>query len=69
MKILDLHGIKHRNVESVCHEFINNNWGNDLKIITGYSSYMKKLVYTILAAYDVEILNKSENFPYIRIRG
>ncbi|MDA0986427.1 MAG: hypothetical protein O3A55_02300 [Bacteroidetes bacterium] len=47
MKTLDLHGVKHEDVEKLVENFIFLN-ENPLKIITGSSNKMKKLVYQIL---------------------
>ena len=61
MKTLDLHGIKHYDVNDVCHIFINDNWGEEMKIITGNSFMMKKIVSKILDFYE---LNYSLDNPY-----
>ena len=61
MKILDLHGVRHYDVEDVCHAFINDNWGHEMKIITGNSMMMKKIVSRILDFYQ---LNYSLDNPY-----
>ena len=61
MKILDLHGGKHYDVNDKCHLFINDNWGEEMKIITGNSMMMKKIVAKILDFYQ---LNYSLDNPY-----
>ena len=61
MKILDLHGYKHREASDRCHIFINDHWGEELKIITGNSERMKDLVSEILLFYK---LNFSLDNPY-----
>lgn len=61
MKILDLHGYRHREASDQCHLFINENWGEELKIITGNSTQMKQIVCEILKFYD---LNYSLDNPY-----
>tara|TARA_R100001082_G_C4241896_1_gene107696 strand:+ start:155 stop:370 length:216 start_codon:yes stop_codon:yes gene_type:complete len=66
---LDLHGVKHEDVSQVCHEFVNLNWGNEMRIITGYSAKMKKLVSEALEIYDLELIYKSAEFPFIKIRS
>jgi DNA-nicking Smr family endonuclease len=50
---LDLHGIKHEDVESVVEEFICMNEGT-VKIITGYSRQMKIHVNNVLKKYDMQ---------------
>lgn len=58
MKIvkLDLHGIKHEDVNSKVIRFIEKNWdsGNELEIITGHSTKMKSIVIDILDEYKLE---------------
>jgi hypothetical protein len=53
MRILDLHGVKHYDVNEICHSFINDNWGHEMKIITGNSLMMKKLYLEILDFYKL----------------
>jgi DNA-nicking Smr family endonuclease len=50
---LDLHGIKHEDVESVVEEFICMNEGT-VKIITGYSHQMKIHVNKVLKKYNMQ---------------
>lgn len=69
-KVLDLHGMKHEDVEEVCHRFINENWGSpsELHIITGHSVLMKRLVNNALKFYDLEYtVGDPRNEGYIRI--
>ena len=61
MKILDLHGVKHYDANDICHLFINDNWGEEMKIITGNSMMMKGIVSKILDFYE---LNYSLDNPY-----
>ncbi len=42
MKTLDLHGLRHHDVEDIVTIFINDNWGEEMKIITGNSFYDEK---------------------------
>jgi len=53
--ILDLHGIKHADVASECHTFLNDYWDSeqDAHIITGNSEDMRYLVFEVLDQYDV----------------
>ena len=61
MKTLDLHGVKHLDVDDKVHTFVNDNWGEEMKIITGNSMMMKKIVSKILDFYQ---LNYSLDNPY-----
>ena len=54
MKILDLHGKKHREVSQACHMFINKNWGKKMKIVTGDSTRMREIVEEVLVQYDMD---------------
>ena len=50
---LDLHGIKHDSVSDLVEDFILKNQENfPLKIITGNSDKMKKIVINILKTHD-----------------
>ena len=69
MKILDLHGLRHHEARNACHLFINDNWGEELKIITGNSKIMKNLVCEILIFYKLNFtLDNLWNMGYIIIR-
>ena len=69
MKILDLHGVRHHNVESTCHVFINDNWGHEMKIITGNSFMMKQIVSDILKFYKLKFtLDNPYDMGYIIVR-
>jgi hypothetical protein len=69
MKILDLHGARHYDVESLCHLFINDNWGKEMKIITGNSFMMKQIVLNILKFYKLDFkLDNPYNLGYIIVR-
>ena len=50
---LDLHGVKHEDVEAIVEEFICKNEGT-VKIITGYSRQMKMHVNNVLKKYDMK---------------
>jgi hypothetical protein len=68
--VLDLHGLKHEDVEEVCHRFVNENWGSqvELHIVTGHSVKMKSLVRRVLSMYDLEFEDGDiKNKGYIRI--
>ncbi len=69
MKILDLHGYRHREASDLCHLFIKENWGEELKIITGNSTQMKQIVCEILKFYDLNYsLDNPYNMGYIIVR-
>jgi len=53
---LDLHGIRHEDVKRKVIKFIEDNWmsGKLVRIITGHSNKMKKLVGEILDEYDLD---------------
>ena len=55
MKILDLHGVRHWEVPSVIHSFINSNFGFEIKIIFGNSPRMRDLVLDTLEPYSFRV--------------
>lgn len=52
---LDLHGIKHEDVEGMVVRFIEKHWNKqrELEIITGHSTKMKGLVINIIMEYEL----------------
>ncbi len=69
MKTLDLHGLRHYEVEDALHIFINDHWGEELRIITGNSVYMKKIVCEVLIFYKLNFtLDNLWNMGYIIVR-
>ena len=56
MRTLDLHGTRHEDVESKCHRFINDNWQQSLKIITGHSPHMKRIVCEVIEKYNLQYI-------------
>ncbi len=69
MKTLDLHGLSHIEAETACHYFINNNWGEEMRIITGNSFMMKEVVCQVLIFYKLDFtLDNPRNMGYIIIR-
>ena len=54
MKELDLHGSNYEEVVIKCHRFLNDNWGKEMKIITGQSTQMKKMVCEIIDTYRLK---------------
>tara|TARA_Y100000590_G_scaffold295681_1_gene333293 strand:+ start:501 stop:719 length:219 start_codon:yes stop_codon:yes gene_type:complete len=56
MKSLDLHGVKHENVEELVNCFINKNYNSiPLEIITGNSADMQQLVKKIVLSNNLKI--------------
>jgi len=69
MKVLDLHKVRHDEVKEICHIFINDNWGEEIKIITGNSFMMKQIVSDILKFYKLNFtLDNPYNMGYIIVR-
>ena len=69
MKTLDLHNLLHYEAEEACHTFINDNWGQEMRIITGNSAYMKNIVCEILIFYKLNFtLDNLYNMGYISIK-
>jgi len=69
MKTLDLHGLRHWEADVACHNFINDNWGHEMRIITGNSAYMKNIVCEILNFYNLNFtLDNLYNMGYITIK-
>lgn len=56
IETLDLHGVRHADVEREVVRFIEANWnsGSELKIITGYSPVMQKIVIGVLEDYKLD---------------
>ena len=68
MKTLDLHGIKHEDVEKVLTKFINQNFNKKMKIITGKSNKMKFIVCAVIEEYDLQYrIGDMTNNGYITI--
>lgn len=53
---IDLHGLKHSDIEWFLIKKIEKNWGNniEIEIITGYSEKMKEIVIKILNEYKLD---------------
>jgi len=69
VKTLDLHHLHHWQAEEACHAFINENWGLEMRIITGNSAYMKNIVCEILIFYKLDFtLDNLYNMGYIIVR-
>jgi hypothetical protein len=69
MVTLDLHGLRHYQAEEKLHVFINDNWGSEMRIITGNSAYMKNIVCEILIFYKLDFaLDNLFNMGYITVK-
>lgn len=55
MNKLDLHGVRHVDVENTVKRFIEDNWveGEPVEIITGQSPTMRMLVARVIQDYDL----------------
>ena len=70
MKTLDLHGLRHSEVDIACHAFINEHWGHEMRIITGNSAFMKNIVCEILIFYKLDFaLDNLFNMGYITVKN
>jgi len=70
MRTLDLHGIRHHEVEEVCHNFINESWGKEMRIITGNSQAMKIIVCEVLIFYKLDFtLDNLHSMGYITVKN
>ena len=69
METLDLHGIRHHEVEERVHLFVNDNWGKEMRIITGNSHTMKTIVCEVLNFYKLSFsLDNIRDMGYITIK-
>ena len=70
MKELDLHGVEYDSVLMICHRFINDNWGQEMKIITGNSTALKNIVTRVIRNYDLphRIGGITGTLPYVTIQ-
>ena len=66
---LDLHGVKHEDVQKVCDSFMTQIWGKceEAVIITGNSSSMKHHVREALRDYDLEIKRSLSSSASLRV--
>ena len=55
MKVLDLHGYRHREVPQLLHTFINSNFGEELKVVFGNSDRMRDIVLETVEPYKFRI--------------
>ena len=70
MSELDLHGVDWENAPYQCHKFINDNWGKEMKIITGNSPVMKKIVVRVAKNYNLpfRVGGITGTLPYVTIQ-
>ena len=54
MITLDLHGLRHEDAKRKLELFINDHWGEMLKIITGHSSSMRDIVSSTAESYNLD---------------
>ena len=54
MKTIDLHGFGYHEAKQQLELFINDNWGDRIKVITGNSEAMKNLVCEVIREYSLE---------------
>ena len=54
MKTIDLHGFRYHEAKQQLELFINDNWGDRIKVITGNSETMKNLVCEVIREYSLE---------------
>lgn len=59
MKTLDLHGVKHEDVETQVVDFTHKNEA-PFRIITGNSGRMKDLVRQVLTRFELETYEESD---------
>jgi len=64
MSILDLHGVKHEDVQRVMDSFLYENMlkkKNEVEIITGISNQMKEIVSEVAKDYSMKVLDDPLN--------
>ena len=68
MEKLDLHGVRHIDVQREVIRFVEKHWNHNvqLEIITGHSERMKDLVLEVLEEYKLDYVTGC-NIGYIRI--
>ena len=67
MKIIDLHGLRHEEAKGQVELFINDNWGDCIKIITGNSEAMKNIACEVIQEYNLDYV-RSDFWGYIIIK-
>lgn len=53
---IDLHGYKHWQAKQELELFINDHWGLRIKVITGHSPTMVKIVISLCSTYNLDYL-------------
>lgn len=68
MEKLDLHGIRHADVQVLVIRFVEDHWDEEgeFHIITGHSWVMKDLACDILREYKLDNFYTASGMPYIR---
>lgn len=64
MSTIDLHGVKHADVSSLLDKFIWENMQKnkkEVKIITGFSEQMKRIVTDLANEYNMDCYQESMN--------
>lgn len=65
--MLDLHGIRHKDVPKIFDNFIFENYDkSELKIITGNSLEMKKIIKDLIREYNYKINAEYSGFLIIK---
>jgi len=68
MNVIDLHGLSYEDAKRKLELFINDNWGKEIKVITGNSESMKDLACNLASFYNL-ITSRKPFFGYIIIKG
>ena len=69
---LDLHGVKHQDVEATLDNFFlweNNNISQSIQVVTGNSTEMKKIVCKWLDSNEFSYYIPSHNLGVIYVNG
>ena len=68
MRTLDLHGVRHADVDRLVENFVLEEYPNEAMIITGNSSKMKELVRDVLKRNDISYIEgDAVNRGYISV--
>jgi DNA-nicking Smr family endonuclease len=69
-QVLDSHGVKHQEVGSLLDDFIWEHMkrkSSGVKVITGNSKEMKKIVFDIVKEYGFEAVDSFDNSACVNI--
>lgn len=65
--MLDLHGIKHKDVEKVFDKYIFDNYlKSEIKVITGNSVEMKKIIKDISKKYNYNRISEFSGYLILK---